>query len=160
MFVALIGLMGTVRLLVPAEACDPAALATLARERCELDVADFISIVGPTLDERYAALRCADIAVGFGRPLPDARTALDPLWFDIPVVAFDDPIAREAIEPCGLIVDERRPLEVAALLKTVARDAGLRQAMIAEGRRVRARSAPEAIASTVLESIPKSMSTI
>jgi glycosyltransferase involved in cell wall biosynthesis len=162
MFVSLIGLMGSVHLTVSRVDYDARALATLVNECRELDLVEFVTIIGDDIEERYRALRAARVAVGFGQPLPNVRAAVDPLWFDVPVIAFDDAVVREVIEPCGLIVADRRPLEVAALVKVAARDQQLRHACISEGRRVRARYGPKTVVSTLLEALvrPESLPTL
>jgi glycosyltransferase involved in cell wall biosynthesis len=149
--VALVGIAGNVRLLIDTEDCDADARATLERERDDLDLADAVTLLAPGPAGRYAALRAAHVAVALGMPMTSVRAAVDPLWFDVPVIAFDDPITREAIEPCGFIVDARPPLEIAALIKIVATDAALRNAAFVEGRRVRARHAPETISAAFLD---------
>jgi len=108
-------------------------------------------LLAPGPAGRYAALRAAHVALALGTPLTSVRAAVDPLWFDVPVIAFDDAITREAIEPCGFIVDSRPPLEIAALIKIVATDPALRNAALIEGRRVRARYAPETVTAAFLD---------
>jgi len=149
--VALVGIAGNVRLLVDIDDCDADARATLERERRDLDLADAVTLLAPGPAGRYAALRAAHVACALGGPLISVRAAVDPLWFDVPVIAFDDPIVRETIEPCGFVVDVRPPLEIAALIKIVATDAVLRTAAIAEGHRVRARHAPETVVAAFLD---------
>jgi len=58
---------------------------------------------------------------------------------------------REAVEPCGFVIDPRPALEIAALIKIVATDTALRNAAIIEGRRVRARYAPETVTAAFLD---------
>jgi glycosyltransferase involved in cell wall biosynthesis len=149
--VALVRLAGNVRLLVDPEDCDAEARATLERERRDLDLADAVIVLSPGAPNRYAALRAAHVACALGTPLTSVRSAIDPLWFDIPVIAFDDPVVREAVEPCGFVIDPRPALEIAALIKIVATDTALRNAAIIEGRRVRARYAPETVTAAFLD---------
>jgi glycosyltransferase involved in cell wall biosynthesis len=153
MIVAYIGIAGSVRLVVRRIDCDEGALATLEREIHELDLRDVVELIGDGRAEHYGALRVARVALALGQPLTSVRAAIDPLWFDVPVLAFDDPIVRETIEPCGLVIEPRLPLEIAAVVKFAARDEDLRRAMIAEGRRVRLRHAPESVSATVLETL-------
>jgi glycosyltransferase involved in cell wall biosynthesis len=140
-------------LFIRAADCDEGALGTLQRECRELDLQDVVEILGDGDEEHFGALRAARLAVALGQPFTGVRAAVDPLWFDLPVVAFDDPISREVVEPCGLILVNRSPLDVAAVIKAVAQDDNLRRVMIAEGRRVRARYAPETVAGTLLEAL-------
>jgi glycosyltransferase involved in cell wall biosynthesis len=153
MIVAYIGIAGSVRLIVRRGDCHEGALETLEREIGELDLRDVVELIGDGRSEQYGALRGARVAVAFGESLASVRTAVDPLWFDVPVIAFDDPVVREVIEPCGLVIEPRPPLEIAAVVKCVVRDEDVRRAMIAEGRRVRLRYAPETVCATVLEAL-------
>jgi glycosyltransferase involved in cell wall biosynthesis len=140
-FVAYLGLARNARLLIFAADCDDGARTTLLRERDELDLHDHVELVGDSLPERYAAYRAAGIALALGRPLTfDAAVA--PLWFDLPVVALPDPVVAELIEPCGIVVEPFGARRIAALARVVLAGGATRDAMLAEGRRVRARHAP------------------
>jgi glycosyltransferase involved in cell wall biosynthesis len=151
--VAYVGLAGSVRWFIRAADCDEGALATLVRECQELDLQDIVEILDDGDEAHYGALRAARLAAALGQPLRSVRRALDPLWFDLPVIAFDDPLVRETIEPCGLVLESRAPLDTAAIIKAVAQDDDLRRVMIAEGRRVRMRYAPETVAGTLFETL-------
>jgi glycosyltransferase involved in cell wall biosynthesis len=152
-FVAYLGLARDARLLVFAADCDDGALATLTRERDELDLQREVVLVSSDRPERYAAYRSATVALAFGHGIT-VDAAVTPLWFDIPAVALADPIAGETIEACGLVVDEFDAQRIAALVRIVATDAALRAAMTAEGRRVRARHAPLAVAHALVDHLP------
>ncbi len=76
-----------------------------------------------------------------------------PLWFDLPIVALGDMTVMETIEACGLVLDTFDARRFAALTRIVASDATLRAAIVGEGRRVRARHAPVAVADVVLENV-------
>ena len=151
-FVAYLGLRRDARLLVFADDCDGEAYETLIREREELDLNNEVTIVGGSPAERYAAYRAAAVALAVGRTL-SIESAVTPLWFDVPIVALGDATVLEAVEACGIVVDTFDARRIAALLRIVASDARIRAAMIGEGRRVRARYAPAAVAAALLEAL-------
>lgn len=149
-FVAYLAFVRDARLLVFAADCQGDAYETLLREREELDLHNEVVVVGDASAERYAAYRAATVALAVGRPL-SIESAVTPLWFDLPIVALDSVNVMETIETCGVVADMFDARRIAALLRIVASDARLRAAMIGEGRRVRARYAPHAVAAAVLE---------
>jgi glycosyltransferase involved in cell wall biosynthesis len=151
-FVAYLGLVRDARLLVFASDCDADAQATLVRERAELDLYNEVALVGDAPAERYAAFRAATIALAVGRPL-SVENAVMPLWFDVPVVALGDSTVIETIEACGVVIDTFDARRIAALARIVAADRTVRGAIVSEGRRVRARHAPAAVATIVLEAL-------
>jgi glycosyltransferase involved in cell wall biosynthesis len=152
-FVALVRLAGDARLVIERADCDRAALAALERDRRDLDLHDALVLLDDDRAGRYAARRAAAVACALGRALPDVTRAVDALWFDLPVVAFDDAIVRETIEPCGFVIATRAPREIAVLLKLVATGTAVRRAAITEGRRIRARYAPSTITESLLEAL-------
>ncbi len=149
-FVAYLAFVRDARLLVFASDCEGDAYETLLRERAELDLHNEVVVVGDALAERYAAYRAATVALAVGRPLP-VESAVTPLWFDVPIVALGDVTVMETVDACGVVIDAFDARRMAALLRIVASDARIRAAMIGEGRRVRARYAPAAVATAVLE---------
>jgi glycosyltransferase involved in cell wall biosynthesis len=149
-FVAYLGLVREARLLVFESDCDSDALETLHRERAELDLHNEVVIVGDLRAERYAAYRASTVVLAVGRPL-SIESAVMPLWFDLPIVALGDVTVMETIEACGLVVDTFDARRIAALLRVVSSDAAIRAAIVSEGRRVRARHAPAAVATVILE---------
>jgi glycosyltransferase involved in cell wall biosynthesis len=151
-FVAYLAFEREARLLVFAADCDDEAQRTLLHEREELDLHNEVVLVGDGLTERYAAYRAATVALAVGRPL-SIESAVTPLWFDLPIVALGDVTVLETIEACGVVVDTFDARRIAALLRIVASDRALRAAMAGEGRRVRARYAPGAVATAVLEAL-------
>jgi len=153
MFVALERVIGNARLLIETADCDSGALEMLERDRRELELHQGLILLDGDRTTRYAAYRAASIACSFGRPLPTVSRAVDALWFDLPVVAFDDAVSREVLEPCSFLIDTRVPREIAAILKVVAGDSSLRAAAIAEGRRIRERYAPATVSSIVLDAL-------
>jgi hypothetical protein len=159
-FVAYLGLVRDARLLVFAADCDDGAGDALEREREELDLQKEVVIVGDSAPECYAAYRAATVGLAVGRPL-SIDSAVMPLWFDVPIVALGDVTVMETIEACGLVIDSFEPRRVAALARVVASDPKIRAAIIGEGRRVRARYAPAAVATAVLEqmAVPGSIGT-
>jgi hypothetical protein len=65
----------------------------------------------------------------------------------------------ETVEACGVVADTFDARRVAALARIVASDTRMRAAMIGEGRRVRARYAPNVVATAILEQLaePRTM---
>ena len=151
-FVAYLGISRDARLLIFSSDCDAEAREALVRERAELDLHNEVVLVDDVQAERFAAYRAATVALAVGGPL-SIPSAVMPLWFDLPVVALSDAAVTETIEPCGVIIDTFDPRRVAALARIVASDRTLRAAIIGEGRRVRARHAPAAVATMVLEAL-------
>jgi glycosyltransferase involved in cell wall biosynthesis len=151
-FVAYLGLAREARILVFASDCEGDAYQTLQREREELDLRSEVVIVGDAPAERYAAYRATTVALAVGRPL-SIESAVTPLWFDVPIVALGDVTVMETVEACGIVVDTFDARRIAALLRVVASDARIRAGIIGEGRRVRARYAPWAVAAALLEQL-------
>ena len=135
-FVAFLAIVRDARLLIFSDDCEGEALATVARERAELDLHSEVVIVDQTPADRYAAYRSATVALAVGRPLT-IESAVMPVWFDVPIVALGDVTVMETIEACGLVVDTFDARRIAALVRLVATDAKLRASIMAEGRRVR-----------------------
>ena len=157
-FVAYLAIARDARLLVFAADCEGGAHDTLLRERAELDLHHEVVIVSDVPAERYAAYRAATVALAVGRPL-SIESAVMPLWFDLPIVALGDVTVMETIEACGLVVDTFDARRIAALVRIVASDPRIRAGIIGEGRRVRARHAPSAVATVVLEHLAASRDT-
>jgi glycosyltransferase involved in cell wall biosynthesis len=157
-FVAYLGFVRDARLLVFSADCEGEAYQTLMHERAELDLHNEVVVVGPAPAERYAAYRAATVALAVGRPL-SIESAVMPLWFDLPIVALGDVTVLETIEACGVVADTFEARRIAALVRIVASDARIRGAMIGEGRRVRARYAPAAVAAAVLEQLADTRTT-
>jgi len=151
-FVAYLAFERDARLLVFAADCEGDAYETLLHERAELDLHTEVVVVGEAPAERYAAYRAATVALAVGRPL-SIESAVTPLWFDLPIVALGDVTVLETIEACGIVADTFDARRIAALLRIVSSDVRLRAAMIGEGRRVRARYAPAAVATALLEQL-------
>jgi glycosyltransferase involved in cell wall biosynthesis len=151
-FVAYLPFAREARLLVFAADCEGEAHETLLHEREELDLHNQVVLVGGAPAEHYAAYRAATVALAAGRPI-SIESAVMPLWFDLPIVALGDATVSETIEACGVVVDTFEARRIAALVHIVVSDARLRAAMIGEGRRVRARYAPAAVATAVLEQL-------
>jgi glycosyltransferase involved in cell wall biosynthesis len=151
-FVAYLALVRDARLLVFAADCEGEAYQTILRERTELDLHHEVVVVGPALAERYSAYRAATVALAIGRPL-SVESAVTPLWFDLPVVALGDVTVLETVEACGVVANTFDARRIAALARIVASDPRIRTAIIGEGRRVRARYAPAAVAMAILEAL-------
>jgi glycosyltransferase involved in cell wall biosynthesis len=151
--VALLGIAGPVRMIVHADDLDAEARAALERDRRDLDLASALVVTGGSLTERFAAFRAAHVACAFGAPIASAHGAVDALWFDLPVLAFDDPVFENTAAGSGLIVDTRDAREIAAVLRFVAFDAPLRARIKAEGVRIRSRHAPVAVVQALIDSL-------
>ena len=118
------------RLFVFEELCTPAARELLEQRSGSVFLGDDVA-------DNFAALRDAHVACAFGAPLERSDRLLEAMWFDIPVVAFDDPIVQEFVEPCGVLCDPHEPAIAASLLYIAASDRGLQRKIVAEERRVR-----------------------
>ena len=90
-------------------------------------------------DELRSAYALADVLVslseheGYGVPLVEAMLA------GVPVVAYDAGAVAETMAGAGVLLRDRRPETVSALVESVLRDDGLRAAVLATQERVAAR---------------------
>ena len=126
-----------VRAFVHEEDCSPAVQSELLQLAGSLGPAVSVVVLADVAAARFAALRDAHVACAFGAPLERSEPLLEAMWFDLPIVAYDDAVARTVVEPCGIIC-ERGDLKTAAeLLHLAANDARLRGQVVAEARRVR-----------------------
>ena len=82
----------------------------------------------PRLYEGALALVYVPFAEGFGLPIIEAMT------FGLPVIGSNAPGVREAIGPAGLAVDPRGVPELTAAMRSIARDAGLRDQLSRKAR--------------------------
>jgi glycosyltransferase involved in cell wall biosynthesis len=151
--VILSGVSRSIRMIVHADDADDGARAAMERDRRELDLADMLVLTEGDRAARFAALRAASVAFALGAPVLAPATVIEPLWFDVPVVAFDDPITSNIVESCGVIVESEDPHRLAAILRVIGAPGAFSTAMRAEGRRVRERHAPFATVCAVLESL-------
>jgi glycosyltransferase involved in cell wall biosynthesis len=111
-------------------------------------------LIAESAAERYRALRSARVACAFGT-LSDPKAIVDVLWFDLPIVAYEDTPWPDLVEGCGILVARDENNETSALLAILLRDEPLRSKLVLEGRRVRARFAPRAAAATLLDSLSR-----
>lgn len=87
-----------------------------------------------SFDELIAYYSIADVLLcqseheGFCVPLIEA------MLFDLPVVAYDSTAVGETLGGAGALLDTKDPLQTAAVVDRVVRDADLRAAMIQRGR--------------------------
>ncbi len=152
-FVAYLSFARDARLLVFAADCEGGARETLMLERAELDLHNEVVLVGDAPGRTLRRLSRGNVALAVGKPLP-VESAVTPLWFDLPIVALGETVTvMETVEACGIVADTFDARRIAALTRIVASDARVRAAMIGEGRRVRARYAPPAVAGAVLEQL-------
>ncbi len=109
-------------------------------QACSNEVRDALSqlmtvtLLGEDVSTQIAAFRDAHVACAFGKPQAVAAAVHQALWFEIPIVAFDDVAQRELIENCSVVCDRTSPNEAAALLYVTATDADLRSRIVAEER--------------------------
>jgi glycosyltransferase involved in cell wall biosynthesis len=84
----------------------------------------------------YAWYRVADVFLclseheGFGVPLIEAMT------FDVPVIAYQSSNVGATLGGAGLLINDKHPRAVAALIRVLAEDRSLRRSVI-EGQRLR-----------------------
>ncbi len=94
-----------------------------------------VTLLGEDVSTQIAAFRDAHVACAFGKPQAAADAVDQALWFEIPIVAFDDVAQCELIENCSVVCDRASPYEAAALLYLAATDADLRSRIVVEERR-------------------------
>ncbi len=102
----------------------------------QLNLVDNVVLVHEPSDaERLAMFRNASLFWSMGdndRLGVELRTAMH---FDAPVLAYDEPIARELVEPAGIVFTSREELvRVAALAKVIADDEVLRRTITSAQR--------------------------
>jgi glycosyltransferase involved in cell wall biosynthesis len=102
-----------------------------------LKLHDVVRFAGKVPDaDLYAWYRAADIFLclseheGFGVPLIEAMT------FDVPVIAYRSSNVGATLGGAGLLINDKHPRAVAALIRVVAEDRSLRRTVI-EGQRLR-----------------------
>ncbi|HEY1727979.1 MAG TPA: glycosyltransferase family 4 protein [Candidatus Baltobacteraceae bacterium] len=121
---------GRVRVFVLEQACSNEA-------RDALSQLVKVTVLGEDVSIQLAAFRDAHVACAFGRPRARAEALEQALWFDIPIVAFDDVVQRKLIEDCGIVCYRGSLYAAAALLRLAATNVDLRAQIVAEERRNR-----------------------
>jgi glycosyltransferase involved in cell wall biosynthesis len=139
--------IGVARLFVFEEDCASAIRGELERLFAALGLRDAFVALGDDVQARFAALRDAHVACAFGSPLQRSDRIVQAIAFDIPTVAYDDAVAREFIEPCGVVCERGNVEEAASLLFLAASDRDLRLKVLAEMRYAKT-SSNESVRST------------
>ena len=71
---------------------------------------------------------------------------VEAMWFDVPVCAFNSPIAASMLGPCGVLLNETgNALNIAGLLRVMATDPGVRAEILKSQRERRLRFSPHAV---------------
>jgi glycosyltransferase involved in cell wall biosynthesis len=60
---------------------------------------------------------------------------LEAMAFDVPVVAYDAGAVAETLDGAGVLLQDKSPSDIAALVHRLVRDTGLREAVLAGQRR-------------------------
>lgn len=101
----------------------------------ELDLVDAVRFVGCLADEEVKALYqsasvylCMSEHEGFCLPIIEA------MHFALPVIAFDSTALPDTVADAGILISEKRPAEVAALIANLCADATLRAQLIEAGK--------------------------
>ena len=139
-FALLLQKTGRARLFLFDESCMPLAREMLERIASEIGIRDALVILGDDVDARFAALRDSHVACVFGAPLDRPERIEQAMWFDIPIVAFNDPLALEIVEPFGISCGREDVVAAAILLFLAATEPALRANMISELRNRRRES--------------------
>jgi glycosyltransferase involved in cell wall biosynthesis len=126
--------VGMARLLLFEEDCASAIRGELERLFAGLGLCDAFVALGDDVQARFRALRDAHVACAFGSPLQRPDRIVQAIAFDIPTVAYDDDVARELIEPYGVVCERGNVEEAASLLFFAASDRDLRSKVLAEMR--------------------------
>lgn len=126
-----------VRLFIFEESCTPEARETLVRLSASLRIPDSLVFLGDDVAVRFAALRDAQVACAFGAPLQRRDHAREAMWFDLPVVAYEDPATTAIVSPTGVLCDRSVPKRAAMLLFVIATDARLRSKIASAVREFR-----------------------
>jgi len=141
------------RLLIPEETCPEMIRSALTPVSSTLGLEESIVFIGTSPEARYAALRGARIACCLGLPPRDPYVLAEAMWFDLPIIAYDDPIARETLESSCILCRRGSPEEVAGLLSILARDHELQSQIFAEMRRARQQYTFRAAVHCVLDAL-------
>jgi glycosyltransferase involved in cell wall biosynthesis len=111
-------------------------LRRLQQNAREFGLGDLVSFAGKLGDaEIHGLYRNADVFLclseheGFCVPLLEAMAS------DLPVVAYGGSAIGETVGEGGLVLRDKEPSHVAAILKTLAEEPGLRRELVAAGRR-------------------------
>jgi len=117
----------------------------------ELSSDDAVVVVDDNVEARYAAFRDAHVACALGAKVENSDVLVQALWFDLPIIAYDDdPTAADIVETCGILISREDPREAAALLHLLTADRALTLNIIREEKRVRSRYAPRTAAEAIL----------
>ena len=124
------------RLILAGDVSSHEYLQQLEQSRSELRLGDSVEITGKVTDEGLSAMyQRADVFVsmsaheGFGMPLIEAMA------HDVPVIAFNSSSIADTIGEGGLLVSEKDHRKIAALIKVVAEEPGLRRKILLGQRR-------------------------
>ncbi len=121
---------------------DPALYEDLQTEVRRLDLVDRLIVTRePAIAQLQAFYLAANVFVSLDRGDRGTRELRDAMWFDIPILALDTPANRAFAGDAAILIRETDDrLAVAALLEIVAKDARVRDTLIAAGRRCRSAS--------------------
>ena len=125
------------RLFVFEEDCPPPVLGELKMTFSAMGATDSLVVLGDDAATRYAALRDAHVACAFGAPLERPDRLLEAMWFEVPIVAFDDERTRATAEANAIICDRENCREAAVALYLAATDEDLRRNIVAGHRQQR-----------------------
>jgi glycosyltransferase involved in cell wall biosynthesis len=145
--------LGTARLLVLEGLCSADAIERLIELCAASDLRNGVTVISDSIDARFAALRDAHVACALGAKLENPDLLINAMWFDLPIIAYDDPVANDIVEAFGIVCDRKEPRETAAVLYLLTRDKQLRTNIIAEGQRVRLRYAPRPLAIMLIDAL-------
>jgi len=122
---------------------DPKIFEELQSEVRRLDLVDRLLVTQqPAVAQLQGLYLAADVFISLDRSGASTAEMRDAMWFDIPILALDTPANREVARDSALLVrDTDDLLAIAALTELLAKDARLRDTVIAAQRRVR--SAPK-----------------
>ncbi|RQS08459.1 glycosyltransferase [Burkholderia sp. Bp8991] len=102
----------------------------------ELELGEIVRFAGKVPDadlygwyRAASAFLCLSDHEGFGVPLIEAMT------FDVPVIAYASSNIESTLGGAGLLIHDKHPQAVAALLRAVSEDRALRRAIVVEQRK-------------------------
>jgi glycosyltransferase involved in cell wall biosynthesis len=138
--------------LVGTERIDPEVHKKLLDEVDSLQLNDHVVVTtGLPLAQRLAVFQTSQLFWSMDEHENLGSGLLTAMWFDIPILAYNSPIASFLAKDCSLLITSKdNLLDIAAVAKVLSTNKRLRDAIVASQRRRRERFSPEASIEAIL----------
>ena len=136
---------------------DDAVYERLFKEVQRLELVDRVLVSRSlTPAQLQAVYRAADLFISLDDSEDLGENFLQAMWFDVPILAYESPVARWLVGPAGiLIVDATDLLALAALAQTIVTDRVLRAQIVGAQRTMRASLDESRAAERIAQSLTK-----